>query len=583
MLNKVENRFNWINLDILRSTGWHWNLNDQNYDDWQTWIITFQKEHANMEEYLKKLINQHRKKLITEKNPLRAEQIRRLSPKMEEQVSEGLMSRPDKKYIINECVLTSDTIENQYMKFILNQTINSINTIYDTVKRNEKYSEIFKTRISEWANDWMRIKENRFWKGISRFKGMRKKSLILSQDPLYAGILRSWYKLNTGFKLFDQDVIHGGIQNIAQLYEIWCFVKMDELITEILGKNIKKESEIIFNKQSPQDEEIPNRTISLKYYHPNNDKVLIELIFQAHTTSNAKNESVWKNIVSIPNVQTPDIVLRLHRKDLPHSPVYTWIFDAKYRIDTNNKAPKGAINQMHRYRDAILWTNEIQGANKPYKHESLGAFVLFPGNEEEIQNESQIKSIDQVNIGAYFLTPNKEIKLLRKKLEELLKIDVIEIANNYMTINETLKDVQGKYLKNVPLSSLTTSKGIIAKCITKPDTPENMNTPAYWEHCRLYRLPVKQYPEFPDKWDFIVPVLDRQKNEVAGLFVILNVKKMKRKDIAQAYKKLYNIDIPEDRSKESNEYWLFYLRDKLDIPANLNKLPPGKVVKVEEL
>lgn len=65
-----------------------------------------------------------------------------------------------------------------------------------------------------------------------------------------------------------------------------------------------------------------------------------------------------------------------------------------------------AVNEMHRYRDAILWMAGAQGSGKQECiRESIGAFVLYPGNESALCSYPQVESIDQVNVGAMPLLP----------------------------------------------------------------------------------------------------------------------------------------------------------------------------------
>jgi hypothetical protein len=86
----------------------------------------------------------------------------------------------------------------------------------------------------------------------------------------------------------------------------------------------------------------------------------------------------------------------------------TYLFDAKYRIKDGvgvDSPPDDAINQMHRYRDAIYYKQDLIG---PIKREVLGGYILFPGKVNslhEIEGSSFYQSINEVNIGAFPLRP----------------------------------------------------------------------------------------------------------------------------------------------------------------------------------
>ena len=85
-----------------------------------------------------------------------------------------------------------------------------------------------------------------------------------------------------------------------------------------------------------------------------------------------------------------------------------WIFDAKYRIADNSngtdsdKAPDEAINQMHRYRDALIYINQANDGELEKSRPILGAFVLYPGwfDEADTSNPYQ-DAIEAVGIGGF--------------------------------------------------------------------------------------------------------------------------------------------------------------------------------------
>jgi len=570
MLKDVENRFQWVTLDLLRNTAWNWDFDDiTSSGDWQSWLLIFQRERTMMEDCFKRIINRHRKRLVAQKHAFRAEQLKRIAPRMEEQVAEGILDRPDKRYLVDENILTSDTIENQYMKYILHRSIEELNGIHGIIKEKKEFSRKFKERLVEWSTTWTQMKEHRFWKGISSFSGMRRASLILSQDPLYAGIVRSWHKLNKGLKLFETEYIYGGIQNIAQLYEIWCFVQIDKMIKHIL-KQAQSTTEVIENS-CQKTEKIPTKTILLKYSHPSNNKVIIELIFQAYANSE-RHSDIWPNIISKPNPQKPDIVLRIHRNDLPKQPVYTWIFDSKYRITNSGLAPADAIDQMHRYRDAILWVSDIK-SKKFFQRESLGAFVLYPG-DNDTSRENYEAVINEVNIGAFSLKPNSEINTnLEDRLEKLIQIESYNTPKSYTSIQEENRN----YFANVPSIKMDLT-AIIAKCTTR----KKMNQ-KYWAKCRLYRLPIGVLDSTtspPDIWNFIMPFY---KSKVFGIFPIRGCAIMKRKKIKEIYKK-ENVEMGGEPQKDDKDYYLFRLEDPIEIPKNFDKsIPKNKIVELDTL
>lgn len=95
---------------------------------------------------------------------------------------------------------------------------------------------------------------------------------------------------------------------------------------------------------------------------------LAELVYNPKNTDKEDDNVGMKDFV-VPTVpQKPDIVLLLTKNDLQQGMKMTYLFDAKYRIDGKDKGvdvpPEGAINQMHRYRDAIYYKDYDANALK---------------------------------------------------------------------------------------------------------------------------------------------------------------------------------------------------------------------------
>ena len=133
--------------------------------------------------------------------------------------------------------------------------------------------------------------------------------------------------------------------------------------------------------------------------------------------------------------QKPDIVLQLTKNDLQQGMKMTYLFDAKYRIaDRQNGVdtpPDDAINQMHRYRDAIYYKEH---GSEALKKEVIGGYILFPGDGEpdDVAMARFHKSIEEVNIGAFPLRPKdrRNRRLLEDFIEQLIGKDTEKILDD---------------------------------------------------------------------------------------------------------------------------------------------------------
>ena len=247
----------------------------------------------------------------------------------------------------------------------------------------------------------------------------------MKQAAGYRDIYEQWIILQCGYDLQD-GIMQLEVKDISELYEIWCFIKVKNIVQHILrstatplvdgskmeGEFIKSliqgsKSEVVF-----LDNKKPEIELASVMYNATTDdeEHLIDETLVSQNTDIAETTSKTTE-------QRPDIVLRLSKTS--DKIQYTYLFDAKYRIrDTSIPAKNGvdvppvdAINQLHRYRDAIYYTHS---SDERLKKEVIGGYVLYPGNltKEQFTGSYYHKSIDEVNIGAYPLKPGGHWKHL---------------------------------------------------------------------------------------------------------------------------------------------------------------------------
>ena len=116
------------------------------------------------------------------------------------------------------------------------------------------------------------------------------------------------------------------MKNIADLYEIWCFIEMKNMISKILGREPEEINlaEILINNFSIQLRS--GKKSKITYKKDNGD--LIELFHELKYTDNL-SENTLSHTVN----QEPDIVLKITKGDFKEKSQFTYLFDAKYRID----------------------------------------------------------------------------------------------------------------------------------------------------------------------------------------------------------------------------------------------------------
>jgi hypothetical protein len=218
-------------------------------------------------------------------------------------------------------------------------------------------------------------------------------------------------------------------KDIATLYEIWCFIEVCHIVKEQLGLDVdvdhrnRMEMNGVFTWELGKGEH--SRILFRK------DGVeLAELVYNPKHTEKENDSISMEHLVVRTVPQKPDIVLQLTKDDIEKGMKMTYLFDAKYRISDRTDAgvdmpPDDAINQMHRYRDAIYYKDNKEDEGS-LKKEVIGGYILFPGNGDpiEVAKARFQQSLDEVNIGAFPLRPNdvENRKLLERFVKEIISM-----------------------------------------------------------------------------------------------------------------------------------------------------------------
>lgn len=398
------------------------------------WLSIFRSVINEYVKAMEFIVNKPHVKEQHRENYSKADRIRRWTSSMAEEFyraeSEQIL---DRKFFRHEITLsTADTRENRFVKYTINNIGKKLNTVICELKKNfaQDLSEDETKQLTEYQSSLFKLSNNRFFRGIGKFEGFRQESLVLQKRTGYAQVYRTWFILNSGLSLYQGNT-QIGTRPIWELYELWCFLKMKELIAKILGINLMNDDDAIYvteNKSTMLDPFKQNEVEHTIQFHKKDGTDVIELKYQ-HTYNRHKEEEIHTATTE----QRPDMVLNIKK---PDGFVLTYLYDAKYRVlDDKNASdmdngdkdyadypPSDAINQMHRYRDAIYYGSN---RNSCSAKEIIGGYILFPGRTkgEKVRNRYFFESIEKVNIGAFPLLPSVDgdgDSLLKEHLTSIL-------------------------------------------------------------------------------------------------------------------------------------------------------------------
>ena len=423
IVEDIEREYRMLSLDYMRRT-FHGFSPDQNGEHPDiVWWSVFEGEQQKFIKACKSIIDRPRHRLHGEEVYLRADKLKQTPHNIENRLAEH-RKEPAYLYRVEQHILSNDTQENRFLKFALHQISKRYEDLRQRIVAVKTASSTMKSAMLATSETLKRLQHHPFFRTIGRFKGISQESMVLQKATGYSQVYRTWNLLRRAYSLND-GLYRLQTKDIATLYEIWCFIEVSHIVKaqlhlddEDVEHRNRMEMNGIFSWELGKGEH--SRILFRK------DGVeLAELVYNPKNADN-ENDNVGMKDLVVPTVpQKPDIVLQLTKNDLQQGMKMTYLFDAKYRIDGKDKGvdvpPEDAINQMHRYRDAIYYKDYDANA---LKKEVIGGYILFPGDGEpnDVAVSKFYKTIKEVNIGAFPLRPKdvENRKLLENFIDELI-------------------------------------------------------------------------------------------------------------------------------------------------------------------
>lgn len=429
IIRDIEQEYSMLSFAFMRETYINFRTRSGESSDLIWWQI-FQTCFNDITKACRQIINSPKRKLHDRVSYERQERLRWVERELENEYYE-FKADPHHLYRTNELCHTNDTIENRFLKFVMGQTLQRFNIVSQHIRNAVAKSKIMESRLDEMGEELQRLVSHPFFRNIGVFKGFSQDSLVMKKSVNYRTIYQKWIELLCGYEL-EEGINKLETKDIAMLYEIWCFLKVKNFVSDLLGE--KAVAQYKGKKMTPQFiRDLNWGTHSEVTFLRTEDNVeLASVMYNAPVKENeGKVSSAIKGTKTFTTQQRPDIVLRLTKRQKGIQ--YTFLFDAKYRIsdshpDDMDIPPSDAIDQMHRYRDAIYY---IEPANQKPKREVIGGYVLFPGNytREEFEKSHYYESIKAIGIGAFplkpsdgiIVDPNSSEQALREQIAEWLK------------------------------------------------------------------------------------------------------------------------------------------------------------------
>jgi len=460
-----------------------------------------------------------------------------------------------------------------------------------------RLSEYVDSELADWQNGLKALLSNPLFKKVGHFAGLRCESLVLHNRLGYSGVYRVWQQLRLYLDILGTQTSIS-MKSVSELYEVWCLLEIRRQILELGFEEVKYREpslkktgvEVVLGEDGfgaafefERGTRGDGNLIRLRLAH--------EPVFGAHQNGrNIGHPFSWIQ------QQKPDIVLEA--QFLNEEKVY-WVFDAKYRVEldgrfvkqleggdydlcsnssadntsppheagpaskySGDRAPEDGINQMHRYRDAIL-LREGAGSNATrLKRPVIGACVLYPGwFSEDFQANGRNPyqdAIDAIGIGAFPVLPGCQNKWLQEFLGR-------QIGNkdSLGLISPAPDEQLGQQFARIAPVGLNLIRGnrLVFVAHVGPDRrPDYLQSfeegTAKWFHVREYTLARGEITaallEDVTHCAVAVAVPDTQRSVVRYVYDVRSIRRLDRSEISSE-------QAGTDRPGGSGAYWLFEL------------------------
>lgn len=418
IVEDIEREYRMLSLDFLKKTYHGLSVSNEGEQSDLIWWNIFKQKQQDLVRNVKLIIEKPKQRLRDKMVYRRADQLKKVTPRIEREFAEH---RNRVEYVYKEEVpqLNRDTLENRFLKFVVGCVSDRHEALAHRVMGYDVVSDPLRSEIEESCKQLKVLKRHPFFRGIGAFKGLTQESLTLQKATGYSKVYQIWLLLNKAYDLND-GLLKLETKDIATLYEIWCFIEVKNIVEELLHQNqddvsVDNRSRIEMNKLFSYELDRGERS---RIVFKQGDVELAELIYNPQEDTKDNKQTGIKDVVSRTVPQRPDIVLQLTKRDSVTGMKLTYLFDAKYRLGEKSKGvdtpPEDAINQMHRYRDALFYNMhpDYVGTLSPtdLKREVVGGYILFPGDgkRNEILLQNFYRAIKEVNIGAFPLRPNED-------------------------------------------------------------------------------------------------------------------------------------------------------------------------------
>lgn len=557
------------------------------------WLAQFKGLREQLEEAVKRVLEAPHSRLLENERRIKADRLKgRLPVRIEQALAEDFAAgNYGEHYRIVEKRLSTDTPENRFVKMVLVHCHRTMDALHakalgmNNAPENQVLSASFIEQLKEWKSSLEKLKTRPFFRDIGAYADNGRESLVLHNRLGYSRVYRIWQKL----KLY-LDVLGDGasvsLKSMDELYEVWCLLAIKDMLVDELGFVETDSAVARLRHDSFEKQLIDGRQAAFEF--SSSSGVYVRLSHEPQFTRRGGNDG----LSSFTTAQKPDIFLEA---DFPDGSRLCWIFDAKYRIAEDaeelDKVPDDAINQMHRYRDALIYRQGNSGGHWSKSRPVFGAFALYPGAVDEQSSSNRYDEwIREVGIGAFPLLPGSPNGWLREFLRSRLQYSGNKVADAEMFTDrlyaESPARIPVRGMKQVRHEGLTALIKTGSRKSRVPDYYQALEEGgAKWMHVRMkavgteernaldeirYAVPCYELPNGTLRGEWCYPVLSTEVVKRDRISAILSGSRENNPANTRDYLLVelgasFRLDVPVDGHFGPSEFFKLTVAEELRI------------------
>ena len=527
------------------------------------WLALFRSLRIGLENAVKLICRSPHSRLLPLERFQRPDRLKgRLTPRLEEQVTEQCQNGElHRRHRIETRRLSVDTPENRFVKMVMIRCVRELSVfsrrarLNNAVPDRERLSKAFFDELDSWQRPLeQRLAEPLFGE-VGDYSGMAQESLVLHHRAGYAKVYRIWQELKQYLDLFGRQAAIS-MKSVAELYEVWCLLEIRRMLIG-LGFSEVESRKAALRTKGLEKELVDGMGTAFRFTRRDGLKIRLahEPLFCFTKNPEARGIYSWTT------PQKPDILIEAA---FPDGSRIRWIFDAKYRIaaedEVDDLIPDDAINQMHRYRDALIHLTAGDDGVTEKSRPVVGAFVLYPGwFDEETCTNPYATAVEAVGIGGFPLLPGRDNLWLHAFLKEKFG-DLSEEAppcsvpdaDEHLLHNSVRIAPTGLKLEryaDLTLAAVVQDRG-------KQYLQRFLDGTARWYHMRVNTSDKKQYSRTVMREVRHCALSVHKKGEngstIEYIYDVISVRKVKRYELTAEQAGTVNAENQES-------YWLFEL------------------------